>query len=173
MTFNKLLTKFIFLISALFVSCAIDEENCMIVYFDNGIIDDAPYGFPDFEDLESKNSEMVFQLKDIQVEESECTHIEEMISEGINNKKEDSKANSNAKIEAIYLKFYHGKRSLFFNAANEFYDTESHILFKDDDLANRIRSLINYETTLLTGVDSDIPSPMYYKVKLQIDHVGN
>ncbi|NQD71420.1 hypothetical protein HP439_11870 [Sphingobacterium shayense] len=165
--------KYIYLFFALFVSCTTEEENCMIVYFDNGIIDDAPHGFPDFEDLESKNSQMVFQLKNIQVEQSECTRVEEMISEGIDNKRENSKANSNAKIEAIYLKFYHDKRSLFFNVANEFYDTESHFLFKDDDLANRIRSLISHETTLLTGVDSDIPSPMYYKVKLQINHGGN
>lgn len=95
-----------------------------------------------------------------------------MIIEGINSKKKISKANSDAKVEAIYLELDHDKRSLFFNSANEFYDTASYFLFKNDDLANRIRNLINYENTLLKGVSPDIPPPMYYKVNLQISRAG-
>lgn len=67
--------KYIFLSFALFISCSAEQENCMTVYFDDGVIDDAPYGFPDFRARESKSSEMVFQLMDVVVEESECTQI--------------------------------------------------------------------------------------------------
>lgn len=164
----RIAIKVLFLTSVLFLSCKSEKQNYVVIYFDNGIIDDAPLGYPDFSTIEYKNPEMIYQLNDKEVDRYFYLKFVEAIKNGINKKKEDTSVNNNAKIEAIYLELKDLDKMLFFNSFDDFYDDKNKFLFKNKDLANNIRKLINYEKVIIYGVDSDVPSPLYYKIVLQI-----
>ena len=76
---NKIVIKLLFLIFVLFLSCTPKEDSCIIVYFDNGIIDDAPLGFPDFFTIADKEPEMVLQLKDKQIDRDSYLKLKDSI----------------------------------------------------------------------------------------------
>lgn len=165
---SKIVKKSLFLIFVLFLSCTSAKDNYMVVYFDNGIIDDSPLGFPDFSTISHKSPEMILQLKDEQIDKVNYLKIEDAIKDGLAYKKENTQANNNAKMETIYLELEDSTKMLFFNLSDDFYDTENRFLFKNRDLANSIRSLINHKEVLAHSVNEDVPSPLYYKVIVRI-----
>lgn len=165
---SKIVRKSLFLIFVLFLSCTPEKDNYIVVYFDNGIIDDSPLGFPDFSTILHKSPEMILQLKDEQIDKGSYLKLEDAIKDGLAHKKENTLANNNAKIETIYLELKGSSKMLFFNSSDDFYDTENRFLFKNEDLANSIRGLINHKEVLTHRVDEDVPSPLYYKVIVRI-----
>jgi len=166
---NKIVIKLLFFTFVLFLSCTQKKDNCIIVYFDNGIINDVPLGFPDFSAIAHKDPEIIFQLKDEHIDKDSYLKLEDAIKNGLDNMMESTQANNNAKIETIYLELKDRNKKLFFNSSDDFYDTENRFLFKNKDLANNIRSLINYEQVLANGVNENVPSPLYYMRVVQIE----
>lgn len=165
---NKIVIKLLFLIFVLFLSCTQKKDNCIIVYFDNGIINDTPLGFPDFLTIAHKSPEMIFQLKDEQIDKDRYLKLEDAIKNGLDHRIDSTLANNNAKIETIYLELKDRNKKFFFNSSDDFYDIENRFLFKNKDLANNIRSIINHQQVLKNGVSENVPSPLYYKIVVQI-----
>lgn len=146
-----------------FISCGNLEQEAITIYFDNGIIDDKPLGFPKFLELESKYPGLIYSLNELPVKRDEIETIINKIRSGRNIKGGAlEKEVEDIGIGAIYI--INDRDTLFFNTSNKFYTAQNNFIFRDKDLANRIRGLIHYDKTIEEGVTQDKPSPLYYKV---------
>lgn len=87
---SNIVRKSLFLIFVLFLSCTPEKDNYIVVYFDNGIIDDSPLGFPDFSTILHKSPEIILELKDEQIDKVSYLKLDDAIKDGLAHKKENT-----------------------------------------------------------------------------------
>jgi len=163
---NRFVMRILALVVVFFVSCSPVHEN-LVVYFEDGLTDDGPFGFPNFLEIENREPDLIRQFDDVKIQRSLFSQIEKAIE---NASPKISKFSIDShKINPIYLVFLDSTKNCFFNSSNDFYNTHGEHLFRDDNLATTIKNLINYEDALKNRVDSDLPPPLYYKVILHLE----
>lgn len=158
--------KFLILVLVFFVSCSPGHNEKLVIYFEDGLTDDGPFGFPNFLEIENREPDLIRQFDDVKIERSLFSQIERAI-ENASPKISEFSIDSH-KINPIYLVFSDSTKNCFFNSSNDFYNTHGEHLFHDINLATSIKNLINYEGALKNRVDSDLPPALYYKVMLYL-----